>query len=223
MLENVQMKKEYIRVINYYLGVIPVLINSSLVSAQNRNRLYWSNIDIRNQPEDKNLLLKDIIENGIVDEDKSYCIDANYYKNGSLENYLKKKRRQNDNLPSLVLFQPTAELPISEGHTILRERGHGYLPERIYEAKKIPSLVTSYSEYFIVCLEEETWRKLTPIECERLQTLEDNYTDGVSNAQRYKMLGSGWTVDVICHIFSFLKYPSKKRQKIDLSEQMSLF
>ena len=75
----------------------------------------------------------------------------------------------------------------------------------------------------LIAGKEYVCRKPTPIECERLQTLEDNYTDGVSNAQRYKMLGSGWTVDVICHIFSFLKYPSKKRQKIDLFEQMSLF
>ena len=50
--------------------------------------------------------------------------------------------------------------------------------------------------------ENLTWRKLTPLECERLQTVPDNYTEGVSNTQRYKMLGNGWTVDVIAHILA---------------------
>jgi site-specific DNA-cytosine methylase len=156
LLENVQMKKEYEDIISGYLGVKPIVINSALVSAQNRVRLYWTNIPGIKQPEDKGVLLKDIIENGYVDRDKSYCIDANYYKGGSLKNYLEKKRRQ------LVFRQSELRL--------------------------------------MVKLTSEEYRMLTPIECERLQTLPDGYTEGVSNTQRYKMLGNGWTCNVITHI-----------------------
>src|SRR5690606_31986844 len=88
LLENVRMKKEYEDVISSRLQVQPVLINSALVSAQSRKRLYWTNIPNIQQPKDKGILLKDIIEDGIVDRDKSYCIDANYYKGGSVKNYL---------------------------------------------------------------------------------------------------------------------------------------
>jgi len=146
--ENVLMKKEWEDVMSQQLGVMPIMINSTLVSAQNRKRLYWTNIPNVGQPEDKGILLKDILENGVVDRDKSYCIDANYFKGGNLKSYYEKGRRQ----------------------LVFVERGFDY-------------------------------RKLTPIECERLQTLPDNYTEGVSNTQRYKMLGNGWTVDVISHIF----------------------
>lgn len=159
LLENVKMKKEYLDIISEYMDCgEPHFINSALVSAQNRQRYYWYNWDAPD-PEDKNVLLKDITEHGVVDRDKSYCIDANYWKGGSLKNYLEKKRRQ------LVMHQSEKRLMVM--HT----------------------------------LDNEMWRKLTPIECERLQTLPDNYTEGVSNTQRYKMLGNGWTVDIIAHLF----------------------
>jgi DNA (cytosine-5)-methyltransferase 3A len=93
LLENVKMKKEYQDVISNYLGVEPIEINSALISAQNRKRLYWANIPVT-QPEDKGILLKDVLEYGEVDRDKSYCIDANYFKGTSVENYKKKARRQ---------------------------------------------------------------------------------------------------------------------------------
>ncbi len=160
LLENVKMKKEWTNIISEYMRVGFILINSALVSAQSRKRLYWTNIQNIEQPQDKHIYLKDIIEHGYVNRDKSYCIDANYYKGGSLKNYLKKKRRQ------LVMYQSEKRLMIKES--------------------------------------KDNWRKLTPIECERLQTIPDNYTDCVSNTQRYKMLGNGWTVDVIAHIFSFM-------------------
>jgi len=78
------MKKEYQDVISSYLGCEPVIINSSLVSAQNRVRLYWTNIPSVIPPKNKEIYLADIIENGIVDRNKSYCIDANYAKGGNL-------------------------------------------------------------------------------------------------------------------------------------------
>lgn len=150
LLENVQMKKIYLDVISGILGVSPVCINSALVSAQNRVRNYWTNICNLIYPLDKNIHLNDILESGIADRTKSYCIDANYWKGSNLIQYLKKRRRQ-----------------------------------LIFESVQLDNLIS---------------RKLTPIECERLQTLPDNYTAGVSNTQRYKMLGNAWTVDVIAHI-----------------------
>jgi len=157
LLENVNMKQESQDVISKALGVQPVKMNSSLVSAQLRNRLYWTNIPFT-PPEDKGVLLKDIIQGGVVDRDKSYCIDANYAKGGNLKQYFEKSRRQ------LVFL------------------------EKIDRDK-----------------EDLEYRMLTPLECERLQTLPDNYTEGVSNTQRYKMIGNGWTVDMIAHILRGIK------------------
>jgi len=95
LLENVRMKKEYLDIITEHLGVEPILINSALVSAQNRQRYYWTNIPGIAQPKDKGIVLKDILEKGFNSEkDKSYCLDANYYKGSSVENYIKKSRRQ---------------------------------------------------------------------------------------------------------------------------------
>jgi len=152
LLENVKMKQESMDVISDALGVEPILINSDKVSAHNRQRYYWTNIPFTGryyEPIDKGIKLCDIIEDGYVDRDKSYCIDANYWKGGNLTQYFQKRRRQ------LVFTDET---------------------------------MTEF-------------RKLTPLECERLQTVPEGYTAHVSNTQRYKMLGNGWTVDVIAHIF----------------------
>lgn len=94
LFENVRMKKSNLDFMDSLFGVKHIMINSSLVSAQNRVRCYWTNIPNVTQPTDKGILLKDIIESGEVDRDKSYCIDANYFKGGSLKNYLDKKRKQ---------------------------------------------------------------------------------------------------------------------------------
>ena len=144
LLENVRMAQQSQDVISEQLGVEPIAINSNLVSAQNRYRLYWTNIPFT-IPEDKGIVLTDIIEDGMVDRDKSHCIDANYFKGGNLKSYFEKHRRQ---------------------------------------------LVFNKASY----------RKLTPVECERLQTVPDNYTNHVSDTQRYKMLGNGMTVDIISSI-----------------------
>lgn len=107
LLENVRMTKKWLEVFNRVMGVDGVLINSALVCAQNRQRYYWCNWQVE-QPEDRGILLRDIIEHGEVDRDKSYCIDANYYKGGSLKNYLEKSRRQ------VVLSQSEARLMVAE-------------------------------------------------------------------------------------------------------------
>ena len=100
LIENVKMKQEHMDTMTDALcealgeRVTPQLLNSRLVSAQNRQRLYWYNWETIEEPEDKGILLKDILEDGYVDRDKSYCIDANYYKNGNLKSYFQKRRRQ---------------------------------------------------------------------------------------------------------------------------------
>lgn len=190
LLENVKMKKEWQNIISEHLfGIQPVEIDSALVSAQRRKRLYrvwkrnedWSYSQVViHQPEDKGILMKDIIDYGIVDQDKSYCIDANYAKGGNLKSYAKGRRQ--------LVFNSIYQLP------------RGKNPGGVKEGKS-PTLSSNCWQYnnFVDC--GKWYRKLTPIECERLQTLPDDYTAGVSNSQRYKMLGNGWTVDVIAHIF----------------------
>ena len=205
LLENVKMKQQNQDVISEYLGVEPIEINSSLMSAQNRKRLYWTNIPNISQPKDKGILLAHILEFGVVDRDKSYCLDANYWKGTNIEQYIKKCRRQ-------IAF---TERRTEEAKRIRREFqqkfGRDFSPRRAKEMVaredgKMNCLTATYSLKEHTLIDEKLYyRKLTPIECERLQTLPDNYTEGVSNTQRYKMIGNGWTVDIIAHILSFIK------------------
>lgn len=193
LIENVKMKKEFEEYITHHttqaLGAVPkILINSALVSAQNRNRYYWTSFEC-SQPEDKGITLGDIIESDFVDREKSHCLDANYFKGGNLKSYFEKHRRQ------LVFeqFCPDSKaLPrLMKSTKGLNEKGN-CLTATCYKgmaANGITNLISTNS-----------FRKLTPLECERLQTVPDNYTEHVSNTQRYKMLGNGWTVDVIAHI-----------------------
>ncbi len=204
LLENVKMKKEYQDAISKILGVESVFINSNALSAQNRPRLYWSNFPIT-QPVDKGVFLSDIIEHGVVDRDKSYCIDANYWKGTNIEQYIKKCRRQ-------IVLEPTAftERRTEEAKRIRREYqqkfGRDFSPRRAKEMVprtdgKMNCLTATYSLKEHTLIDEKLfYRMLTPIECERLQTVPDDYTNHVSNTQRYKMLGNGWTIDVIAHI-----------------------
>lgn len=220
-------------------------INSSRLSAQNRKRLYWTNIPNITQPEDKGILLKDVLEYGEYDRDKNYCIDANYFKGGSVKNYKEKKRRQlvqvpvkihqsekrlmvkvktiphgyikesvdvKDKYPSLCAQDPSSKhkLCIQIGEADLKGMD---IIKRVYSPEgKAPTLSTMQGGHREPKVSEDniTWRKLTPLECERLQTAPDNYTlvphpvyknKMMSNSQRYKMLGNGFTIDVLAHIF----------------------
>ena len=237
ILENVNsMPKEAKDLITKTLGVEPIMIDAALVSAQRRKRLFWTNIPNVVLPEDRGIFLKDILEDGCVDRNKSHCIDANYHKGASLEQYLTKGRRQ---------------LVMKEKSNTIRSGGRGsglgdkhdwesvYQYRRTYwrETKggKVPTLTANmgtggHNVPFIQqiargynkggkkfdkvpTLTKNAWeqnhklnniRKLTPIECERLQCLPDNYTEGVSNTQRYKALGNAFNVDVVAHILSFI-------------------
>ena len=383
LLENVRMKKEFLQVISQQVsecypeipfGIEPIFINSSLVSAQSRQRYYWTNIPGIKQPEDRGIVLRDILEDNFDSErDKAHCIDANYYKGANVEQYKKKHRRQLVNKPKRVgttigikghdilkrvygqdgksptitahaaqgstpkietkpkkaydipkeilkdnerqrrVYDPSGKSPTVlarsdspkittpkqvgiavdiNGHDVLKrvyspdgksptvntcQGGNrepkvavqSYREVRTDEAKKMrrmtrqktgkdhtpfrakkleprkdgkvgtitPSLnkdheisiqnlpdksQTIKSQYYKssranferqgtfhatgVQQENLSWRKLTPLECERLQTVPDNYTNHVSNTQRYKMLGNGWTVEVIKHIYKNMEY-----------------
>ena len=165
LLENVKMKKEHEQVITEHMGVEPIRINSNLVSAQNRERLYWTNIPGIEQPEDKGILVKDIIdysgEHKILPP-KTIQAQLYYAKN----------------------YKATGKAP-----TLTRELAHGW-------GKNITP--KCYLEIKAITGED---RLFSPLECERLQTVPDNYSSIVSNTQRFNMLGNGWTVDVITHIF----------------------
>lgn len=184
LLENVKMKKEFLDVITDFMNCgEPHFINSALVSAQNRQRYYWYNWDAPD-PEDRGLLLKDIIEYGTVDREKSYCIDANVPKiTGAriVGRRLNEEGRRDDYNPSIK----------AEQRLELREDGKA-------------GCITTVGKDSVVGFDDITYRMLTPTECERLQTLPDGYTEGVSNTQRYRMLGNGWTVEVIAHLFNHL-------------------
>ena len=192
LLENVKMKQEWKDIISDLLGVQPIFINSADFSAQNRQRLYWTNIPVYTWTpcNDK---LQDILETGQVDRDKSHCLDANYFKGGNLKSYFEKHRRQ-------LVFNRCIQV----GEADIKGRDN---LKRVYSPEgKSPTLTTCGGGHREpkVYVPPLQWRKLTPIECERLQTVPDNYTEGVSNTQRYRMLGNGWTVDVIAHILKSL-------------------
>lgn len=264
------------------LGVDLQYINSALVSAQNRQRFYAHNIPEVEQPEDRGILLIDILESGSTwleksyalttrclgaiisdtlkrhrhtmvaepvrigdigstaqahrvyssfgksvtinaggggqggktglyiapvfpfgtdDKDKAHCVDANYYKGSNPKQTLNKHRR------TMVAELTDFNLDDYED-VIVHENGNIEIDGK---------LIYRIKDGFIWCKEDKyeidlpdgyyTIRKLTPIECERLQTLPDNYTEGISNAQRYKCIGNGWTAEVIIHILSHIDIP----------------
>lgn len=305
MLENVKMKKEFELIISKYMGVAPIEINSALLSAQNRVRLYWTNIanepyglfgDMQcmiPQPKDKGILLRDILESDVPN--KYYLSDKmlQYFKNNTI------KQKQNGTgfrfTPEHDLGNKSKTITIKEGtqmqnNFIIASRGRnpenpksresGLNTEQMLEPRfdgktncltsvqkdnyvmgfdyrsdegirprmdgKSPTLLARarqdiYGSGGVIthstqprngkgkggkghlmkadnksyCIDtgnskaveyNYSIRRLTPIECERLQTVPDNYTSLVSDSQRYKMLGNGWTVDVIAYIFSFTNF-----------------
>jgi DNA-cytosine methyltransferase len=230
LLENVKMKKESMNVITEALGVEPIFINSNLVSAQNRQRYYWTNIPVDKLPDDKGIVLADILEDGHVDRDKSHCIDANYFKGGNLKSYFEKHRRQlvfskdgmchvgDAGISDKYSYVNRVYHPDGKGPSLVLSDGGHLQPKILQTARgynkgglkakdgKTPTLSTSSWQHnnHLTYDDGLTYRKLTPLECERLQTVPEGYTNHVSNTQRYKMLGNGWTVDVVSHIMKGL-------------------
>lgn len=276
MLENVRMKKEYEDVITRYLGVTPIEINSSLLSAQNRVRLYWSNIRTREevnlfgkvihtdipQPEDRGILIKQILEGEV--ESRYYLAEHR------VKSLLERSERQKDEgeratrclavrgrinpesgrNEQMAEFRQDAKTNcltsvekdnlIYEVGDLLRKEGDsikiaeatqkGYVEvnpgecfnatqpnsktrrgRKIDDGDKVATLMTKGPESLLY--EGRVGgrikiRRLTPTECARLQTIPEWYKWECPETQQYKMLGNGWTVDVIKHIFKFL-YPQQ--------------
>lgn len=180
LLENVaSMEKKWENVISQELGVKPIMINSSLVCAAERKRLYWTNIPNVTQPKNKHIFLKDIVLKAedvpskywytkypITVHDGDVKVKATIHLNG---------HRQTKEVYGLNY----------KCNTLLCDGNGGNLVKKIYQNNRV--------------------RKLTPIEYERLQTLPDGYTECVSDTRRYTAIGNGWTVDTIAHIFEGLK------------------
>ena len=270
LLENVKMKKEYQDVITEYMGVEPIEINSSLFSAQNRRRLYWTNIPIDMNMVDKGLVLKDILQTDHNEppvpinernarhhrnvNQKSLCTTATMYKGagnngmtlvdrlipvGEAEEYAhynyratKQVYHMDGKAPTLLTMQggnrePKVATYSAKGGRIVNRRldENGIRKDNqlelpyttqveVREDNKSNCLTTVQKDTVIV--EGMTWRKLTPIECERLQTMPDDYTNHVSKTQRYKMIGNSWTVDVIAHIFKGMEWYEINNNNEDL-------
>ena len=213
LLENVKMTKEHRDTISKFLGVDPVYIDSALVSAQTRKRYYWTNIPYIFGPINQHITLKDIIQtegelkNSQVDErmvtklGKAYCLTARY--DGAVWwNSIERSQRTMIRIGDKVVFPEAtkkgyAEAGVGEGLDLSYPNSK---TRRGRALKDKAHCLTTISPNQGIINEKYNWRKLTPIECERLQTVPDNYTEGVSNSQRYKMLGNGWTVKVIEHI-----------------------
>lgn len=253
LLENVVMKKEYQDVISSYLGVQPLMLNSSLFTAQNRKRLYWTNFPIDSDIEDRQIVLQDILEeDGIACKEmtnvngKSHCLTATY--NGAVWwNSIQRKQRtmvgcievghaeeyahyrheqakrvyhQEGKSPTLLTMQggnrePKVATYSTKGGRIVNRRldENGTRKDNqldlpfttqieVRQDDKTNCLTTVQKDNVLV--KGMTWRKLTPLECERLQGLPDNYTNHVSKTQRYKMLGNGFNVPTIRHIIKDL-------------------
>jgi len=165
LLENVKMSKKWQVIITNALGVEPILINSSLVSAQNRPRLYWTNIPDVEQPKDRNIQFKDIINTE--------------YEFKPLTNWFFSKWGDKRKIDSL----------------------------RTINANKSFCVTTnkSHSKNYYLSDDKTMARMLERDEVERLQTVPNGYTDSVTKTEAHKMLGNGWTIDVISHIFSYIK------------------
>ena len=219
LLENVMMGDKWEKILSKAIGVNPIEINSSLVSAQNRRRLYWTNIgmipgglfgdlqSIIQQPKDKGILLKDVIEEEV--DDKYYLKDDSFVFDRIKNDHPFTPRipKVNEKSNCLVIGGSGCNDLINDKKIKKREinvanyRHHfkgfnGYVD-------KSPTIKSSLGSGNQIILNDI--RRLTPVECERLQTVKDNYTDHVSDTQRYKMLGNGWTVDVISHILNYIK------------------
>lgn len=181
LLENVaSMDQKWANVISEELGVQPIMINSSLVCAAERKRLYWTNIPDVTQPLDEGILLRDIVLQADEVPEKYWYKDRPFQYNGDNE-------KIQCTLLGSGFMRNTREVYNlnAKSNTLLCDGGGGNRQKKVYQDGRC--------------------RKLMPVEYERLQNLPDNYTDCISDSRRYTAIGNGWTVDVIAHIFNGLK------------------
>ena len=265
LLENVMMGEKWEKILSKAIGVNAIEINSSLVSAQNRRRLYWTNIgmeesglfgnleSIIEQPKDKRILLKDILQdnpnakyylsdkalkllgNNIINKSisnkKSMTIDGSYYKGVGIRCGDCRQIVVHNTLPRSSTTGKGGSGPLSrtDGKTYCLDTGNTNAVEininvlNENQQKKFNPNINSNKANALTLAQGRAGssyeymdavskisnitsqiRRLTPLECERLQTVKDNYTNFVSDSQRYKMLGNGWTIDVITHILNYI-------------------
>jgi DNA (cytosine-5)-methyltransferase 3A len=266
LLENVEMGEKWEKVLSKAIGVNGIHINSALVSAQNRKRIYWTTIGMKpsglfgdlesiiEQPKDKGILLKDVLETQV---------DQKYYLSEKMIASFEKHKQRHDFKGTGFGYQPKKEFDKgnslranaaicpTDNMLIVASRGRNpenpksrkscLNTEQILEPRfdnKTNCLTSVQKDNLVLGCDfrndegfrmrengksgtlaararndescgqlaqiNKSIRRLTPLECERLQTVPDNYTNHVSDSQRYKMLGNGWTVDVISHIFKYL-------------------
>lgn len=277
LIENVaSMRKDVRTQLTELLETEPIEINSNLVSAQNRKRIYWTNIPVPGQPKDKGIFLKDILESKVDDK---YYLHKNlitgkttqgFTKNGntcliekvttmpvgkrSIKHLVDGLKFENEKSKALT-STGARNISGSNSTCLIVQTPWGNNPGGIREIdRKTPALSSSswvdnnhlfemirkngdektflkvckklrqkpdqektsclmagaksggnHSTMNLILYNDFSFRRLTSVECERLQTVDNGYTEGVSNTQRYKMLGNGWTVDVIAHILKALK------------------
>lgn len=212
LLENVVMAKKWETIISQSLGTHPIKINSALMSAQNRPRLYWTNIPNVTQPQDLRIKLDDILSNAADDKDISYCLTVQRSFPRLIQKYGYIPERFNAYNASEIKDKACALsrgsmitsscatlifVPVKNGvHKVKSGKLDG-----VYDTK-LPD-----GNYNI--------RKLSLSEIERLQNLPDNYTniDNISEQKRTEMIGNGWTVNVISHIFSHIKDNCNEHKK----------
>lgn len=173
LLENVLMKQEWQDIISNHLEVKPVLINSSLVSAQNRRRLYWTNFPV-SQPLDKGIFFKDIFRT---------TLQSKYYYSEKALKWI--EHVSNKYGKKLCLYDPFSNQKMQMLEASMYKK---YSKQRFFGIKDVLGI-----------------RFILPEECELAQTVPIGYTSSCSDTQRYKMLGNGWTVDIISHILNHIK------------------
>jgi DNA (cytosine-5)-methyltransferase 3A len=312
LLENVEMGEKWEKVLSKAIGVNGIHINSALVSAQNRKRIFWTNIGMQpmglfgypesiiQQPKDKGILLKDILENEVDEkyflskrminsfkiktqhfkdngggfcfkpsdgnnkgrtltnpgknrmddnfivhntmprsgnpkqggtghlsrnDGKPYCLDTgntnaveivamrgrteNKGQDWHNSNHIQKLESRNDGKTNSITGVTKDNLVREVKQISNNNKSNGgtqpYQQDRIYDINGISPALQAQLPKGSTMINTSRIRRLTPIECERLQTVKDNYTAHVSDSQRYRMLGNGWTIDVICHILSYIK------------------
>jgi len=217
LLENVMMGEKWEKVLSKAIGVNAIEINSALVSAQNRRRLYWTNIGMESsglfgdlesiieQPKDREILLRDVLDKEV---DEKYFLSENSF----IFDRIKNNHPFTPRIPNKDEKSNCLKIGGSGVDDLVV---HNTMP-RSGDPKKGGTGPLSRIDGKTYCLDTGNTnaveirgtsriRRLTPIECERLQTVKNNYTNHVSDSQRYKMLGNGWTVEVITHIFKYIK------------------
>lgn len=220
LLENVEMGKKWESVFNKAIGAQGIHINSSLVSAQNRRRIYWTNIDGGNisQPKDKGLFLRDILEDEV---DEHFFLSEKSLKGIELHKERNKEKKNGfgadirnpsdksqtirvggKGVYDLVSIPSRKVIQLNKTNEFgkqPKQQNRGYNPQGIS-----PAVLVNMSCGSHAVLDNFRIRRLTPTECAKLQTIPEWYKWQCSNTQQYKMLGNGWTVEVIKHIFSYM-------------------